>query len=128
MTTPSTIDVEVSRFIAAAPETVYALVSDITQMPRYSPETTDTRWLDGHGGRRWPVPRGQRHRIGAVDDQAGHHRRGPRPRFAFRVPSGARSTWTYGLEAVAGGTQVTESIRTERASRRSSGSFCARPG
>ena len=35
--------------------------------------------------------------------------------FAFRVPSGALSTWTYDLTLVEGSTLVTESVRTERA-------------
>ena len=38
----------------------------------------------------------------------------PGRRFAFRVPSGAGSTWTYDLVETAGKTQVTESVRTER--------------
>jgi hypothetical protein len=111
-----TIDVEVSRVIAASPETLYDLVADVAAMSDYSPETTAVSWLDGHhtavvsarfrganaiGSVRWttkPV-------VTAAD-------RGRR--FAFRVPSGARSTWVYRFEAVDGGTRVTESIRTER--------------
>jgi hypothetical protein len=38
----------------------------------------------------------------------------PGRRFAFRVPSGAVSTWSCRLAEVPGGTEVTESVRTER--------------
>ncbi len=36
-------------------------------------------------------------------------------RFAFHVPSGARSTWTYDLVPGPDGTTVTESVATARA-------------
>ena len=116
MTTPSTIAVEVSRHIAAAPETLYDLVADLPAMSRYSPETTAVSWLDGHteaavgarfrgtnaiGSVRWTTK--------PVVTAAERGRR-----LAFRVPMGARSTWTYTFAPVDGGTLVTESVRTER--------------
>jgi hypothetical protein len=40
--------VDVTRVVAAAPTTVYDLISDdVTQMSRFSPETVTTRWLGG---------------------------------------------------------------------------------
>jgi len=109
-------DLAESRVIPASARTIYALISDIPRMSRYSPETVDTAWLDGAtsarvgarfsgtnaiGRMRWttkPV-------ITAAD---------PDRRLSFRVPSGAVSHWTYTLEPVEGGTQVTESLHCER--------------
>ena len=33
--------------MAAPPEKVWALVSDVTRIGRYSPETFEAQWLDG---------------------------------------------------------------------------------
>jgi uncharacterized protein YndB with AHSA1/START domain len=117
MNRPEPLAVTVSTVIAAAPTTVYDLISDITAMGRYSPETVAAHWLDGAteagigtrfagknavGRMSWTT----KATITAAD--RGH-------RFAFRVPTGARSTWTYALAPVDGGTSVTESMSTERA-------------
>lgn len=37
--------VEVQRHIAAPPEKVWALISDVTRMGEWSPETTDCEWI-----------------------------------------------------------------------------------
>ena len=39
--------VEVSTTIAAPPESVYALVADLSRMGEWSPETTGVTWLGG---------------------------------------------------------------------------------
>ena len=41
---------EVSVVVAADPAAVYALVSDVTRTPEFSPEVTAVRWLDGATG------------------------------------------------------------------------------
>jgi uncharacterized protein YndB with AHSA1/START domain len=41
---------EVGRGIAASPETVYDLVSDVTRMGAWSPETASCRWVGGATG------------------------------------------------------------------------------
>jgi uncharacterized protein YndB with AHSA1/START domain len=112
----SPIAVSVSREIAAPPRHVYDLISDVPQMSRYSPETVETRWLDGAttatvgarfrgvnalGSTRWVT----KPTVTAAT---------PGRLFAFRVPSGARSTWTYQLDPTDVGTLVTESLVTER--------------
>jgi uncharacterized protein YndB with AHSA1/START domain len=38
-------DVEVRETVAASPEEVYALVSDVTRMGEWSPETSSCRWV-----------------------------------------------------------------------------------
>ncbi len=42
--------VEVHREIAAPPEKVWALVSDVTRMGEWSPETTACKWVGGATG------------------------------------------------------------------------------
>src|SRR4051812_39502274 len=106
----------VTVHIDAPPEKVFALVSDVTRIGDYSPETFDAEWLDGAVG---PAT-GARFR--------GHVKRNGRgptywttcevvacdaPReFAFRVMTGGRAvnTWRYALEARDGGTDATESF------------------
>jgi hypothetical protein len=41
---------EVRRHVAAPPDEVYALVSDVTRTPQWSPEVVECRWLDGATG------------------------------------------------------------------------------
>lgn len=107
------------------PETVYALVADPTQMPRWSPENTGA--VTGVAGR--PLE------VGEVF--AGSNRRGrarwstecvvtaadPGRRFAFVVRKiGARTpllpgriaSWEYTFAPVEGGTLVTETWTDER--------------
>ncbi|MGF7121282.1 hypothetical protein DEU38_101248 [Rhodococcus sp. AG1013] len=48
MSRPSPVCVSVSKMIEARPSTLYALISDITRMGDYSPETVSA----AHGGRR----------------------------------------------------------------------------
>jgi Polyketide cyclase / dehydrase and lipid transport len=38
---------EVQGFVAASPQAVYDLVSDVTRTPQWSPEVIECRWLDG---------------------------------------------------------------------------------
>jgi uncharacterized protein YndB with AHSA1/START domain len=39
--------VEVTTTIAAPPQTIYALIADLTRMGEWSPETTSVTWLGG---------------------------------------------------------------------------------
>lgn len=43
-------DVEVSRTIAASPQQVYELVSDLPRMGEWSPENTGGKWMKGAAG------------------------------------------------------------------------------
>jgi uncharacterized protein YndB with AHSA1/START domain len=100
----------------APPDRVWDLVSDVTRIGSYSPETFEAEWLDGATG----PEVGSRFR--------GHVKRNgkgpvywtsctvlasePGREFAFGV--GARdkplNTWRYRLEPAGGGTDVTESF------------------
>jgi uncharacterized protein YndB with AHSA1/START domain len=106
----------VTVHMAASPERVWSLVSDVTQIGRFSPETFEAEWLDGATG---PAP-GARFR--------GHVKRNgrgpvywasctvvacePGREFAFGVgpPGKALNTWRYRLEPSGDGTDVTESF------------------
>lgn len=102
----------------APPEKVWELVSDVTRIGRYSPETFEAEWLDGAAG---PAV-GARFR--------GHVKRNgkgpiywspctvitcePGREFSFGV--GARdkpplNVWRYRLEPAGDGTDVTESFQ-----------------
>jgi uncharacterized protein YndB with AHSA1/START domain len=107
----------VTVHMAASPQRVWELVSDITRVGRYSPETFEAEWLDGATG---PAV-GARFR--------GHVKRNgkgptywttctviasePAREFAFGVGSVARplNVWRYQLEPAEGGTDVTESFQ-----------------
>ncbi|MEP6760954.1 MAG: SRPBCC family protein [Sporichthyaceae bacterium] len=105
-------DVEVTEDIAADPKVVYDLVSDVTRMGEWSPETTSCQWLGGSG----PAALGSKFRgtnkrllarwtttctVTAAD---------PGRRFAFDVRWGpwAISQWSYDIEPTAEGCHVTE--------------------
>jgi uncharacterized protein YndB with AHSA1/START domain len=110
-------DVEVERTIAAAPEKVWALVSDVTRMGEWSPETVGCEWV---GDRKEPV-------VGARfkgRNQSGWRKwstvctvveASPGKSFVFDVKAGPFdiSRWEYTFEQADGGTRVSESW-TER--------------
>lgn len=105
-------DLAVSRDIAASPEVVFAAISDITRMGKWSPETYKAEWKDGATA---PA-------VGAVF--TGHNRNGekewsidaeivdfvPNERFFFDCNSRGFvfSKWGYAIEATGNGCTVTE--------------------
>lgn len=109
---------EASIVIAASPERVWALVSDVTRMGEWSPENVGGRWLDGATG---PAA-GARFR--------GTNRRGKRTwsttchvlvadpgrELVFATGSAARpqTVWRYQMEPVPEGTRVAESFQLVR--------------
>ncbi|MFC4149904.1 SRPBCC family protein [Micromonospora mangrovi] len=99
--------VRVSRVVAAPPERVYALLSDITRMGEWSPETYAARWREP--GRRFTgsnrIGRFYRWRMTATVTEAA-----PGRAFAFTTAWPSSSSWRYALEPVDGGTRITESV------------------
>ncbi len=103
---------EVSRDIAAAPDEVYAAISDVARMGEWSEECYACEWHDGFDG---PV-------VGAIFD--GHNRHGehewttqariieadPGRAFAFEcsMMEFHFSTWGYRIEPTDSGCSVTE--------------------
>ena len=101
----------------ASPASVWALVSDVTRIGEFSPETFEAEWLDGATG---PV-------VGATF--RGHVKRNgrgptywttcrvvecdPEVAFGFAVINRGKAvnTWTYRLAPADGGTDVTESFQ-----------------
>lgn len=98
------------------PDTLWDLVSDVTRIGSYSPETFEAKWLDGAAGPavgarfRGHVKRNGRGpvywtecRVVASD---------PGREFAFEVVVGGRpvNTWRYRLTPNGSGTDVTESF------------------
>jgi uncharacterized protein YndB with AHSA1/START domain len=106
----------VTVYMAAPPEKVWDLVSDVTKIGRYSPETFEAEWLEGATG---PAA-GAKFR--------GHVKRNgkgpiywttctvlscePGREFAFGVGNSAKplNVWRYRLEPSGDGTDVTESF------------------
>ena len=104
--------VSVSRDVAASPEVVFALVSDLTRMGEWSPENTGGRWAKGatgpavgatfkgtnaNGRRKWTT-------------DVTVTRCEPGVAFAFDVDAGplAVANWAYTIEPTEGGCRVTE--------------------
>lgn len=109
----------VSIEIAAPPEGVYRLVSDIARMGEWSPECRACAWTKGATG---PV-------VGARFTARNKGRRGPSwsntptvtvaepgREFAFNRsgPGIGSYTWRYAFEPITTGTRVTESYDVER--------------
>lgn len=104
----------VSRYVDASPETLYALISDVTRTPEYSPEVVKCTWKKGatgptvgarfkainHAGR---VPDWPNSPVVTVAD--------PGKVFAFERTEvgGGTIEWRYVFEAQGTGTLVTES-------------------
>jgi Polyketide cyclase / dehydrase and lipid transport len=101
--------------IAAAPEQVYAVVSDLTRMGEFSPECRQVEWLAGAAG---PAPGARfvgRNRGGPVTwSRHGRVVRAEAGReFSFVTEEGGRDStlWTYRLRPAGPGTSVTESYQ-----------------
>lgn len=111
MSTPP-INETVKRRINASPSALYDLISDVTRMGEWSPETVEARWLDDATD---PVPGARfsgKNRLGAL-------RWATKPtvltaehgvEFSFQVPGKGGPVWTYELERDGDGTIVTESV------------------
>ena len=107
---------QVTLDIAASPEEVWDLVTDVTRIGEFSPETFEARWTRGSTGPE----------VGATFK--GHVKRNqkgptywtpctvvacePGREFAFVVgtPKQAVNTWRYEIEPAGGGVDVTESF------------------
>ena len=105
---------EVKVHVEATPDVVYGIVSDVTRMGEWSPETTKCEWLDGATG---PA-------VGARFK--GTNKRGfvtwstkptvvvaePGREFAFDV--GTDTRWTYRFDEEGAGTNLSESFEMLR--------------
>jgi len=107
----------VTVHMSAPPATIWPLVSDVTKIGEFSPETFEAEWLDGATGPAVGVKfRGHVKRNGwgpvywttceVVDCE-------PQREFAFAVLTAGKplNTWRYVLEPTDDGTDVTESFQ-----------------
>jgi len=96
-----------STEVRASADEVYAVVSDVTRIPEWSPETTRVEWLAPDRFRAWNRRRLGRWRTTArvVDAEPGH-------RFSFVVQAmgGDWTRWTYLIEPDGGATRLTEAF------------------
>jgi hypothetical protein len=110
---------ELSIYVAAPPQAVYDVVSDVTRTPEYSPEIRRCTWLDGATG---PVVGA---RFAAVNKIGGGPSWTNRPvvtvadpprEFAFARTEKLVGTleWRYCLVPEGEGTRVTESYEVTR--------------
>jgi uncharacterized protein YndB with AHSA1/START domain len=110
--------VTVEREIPASADHLYRLISDVTKMGQWSPETVKAEWIgdvtepavgaqfkgsNALGSLKWST----KPTVTAAE---------PGRRFAFQVPGGAGPLWTYELISTANGTLVRESMKQERRS------------
>ncbi len=111
-------DLEVSRTIAALPEKLYDMVSDMPRMGEWSPENTGGQWLKGatgptFGARFQGTNKNEKKgwTTTSIIDEADRGQA-----FAFRVVVGPIKVarWGYRFEAVDGGTKVTETWDDQR--------------
>jgi uncharacterized protein YndB with AHSA1/START domain len=111
-------DITVETTVAAEPKMLYDLVSDVTRMGEWSPETTSCRWLGGATG-----PTVGARFVGA--NRAGWRRWAttckvlaaePAERFEFEVSFGPLpvSTWAYEFEPEGNGCRVRETWTDRR--------------
>jgi uncharacterized protein YndB with AHSA1/START domain len=110
---------ELTTFIDASPEEVYALIADVTRTPEFSPEVVHCEWVEGSTG---PA-------VGARFEATNKVGRGrawknrpvvlaaePGREFAFSRTEKFSGTivWRYRFEPQGTGTRVTESYEVTR--------------
>lgn len=112
------ISATVERTIAAPPETLYDIVTDVGRIGELSPECRDAEWVGKSDGPN----------IGARfkgTNELGKSKWNTKPTvtaaergqvFEFKVPMGFGPTWRYEFHAVEGGTRVVESMRQDKPS------------
>jgi hypothetical protein len=101
----------------APPQRIWDLVSDVTKIGRYSPETFEAEWVDGATGPtvgarfRGHVKRNGRGPIYWTNCQVVAS--DPGREFAFHVITGKQptNTWRYVIEPAGDGADVTESFQ-----------------
>ncbi|MFI6166449.1 SRPBCC family protein [Nocardia sp. NPDC051052] len=111
------VAVELRRVMAGDPHKVYELITDVTRMNEWSPESAGAQWLSGEPGAVGSTFRGDNRRpwirwstictVTAAD---------PGERFAFAVRASGRpvATWEYEIKAQPDGCEVIERTVDER--------------
>ena len=105
-----------SIHIDAPPELVWDMVSDVTRMGQWSPETQSAAWTSGSGPALGATFAGKNRRgwvrwTGRCEVTAAE--RGRDFTFVRRGPDNG-TTWSYVMESEGGGTKLTESFNQAR--------------
>ncbi|MDY6997208.1 MAG: SRPBCC family protein [Actinomycetota bacterium] len=81
--------------VRASPQTVYRLVSDVTRIPEWSPETVRVQWVSGDRFRAW-----NRRRLGRWRTESRVVEAVPDQRFSFIVEAmgGDWTQWSFTIE------------------------------
>lgn len=113
MTAPAVV---VSADIAASPQRVWDVVSDITLMPRWSSELLSANWTDGFDGPALGARFVGRNRHPAVGEWTTLSEvvvYDPPRRFGWAVgdPENPAATWTFELHATPAGTTLSYAAR-----------------
>jgi hypothetical protein len=99
-----------STEVQASTDRVYSVVSDVTRIPEWSPETRRAEWLAPDRFRAW-----NRRRLGRWRTVANVVEAWPGHKFSFVVQAmgGDWTQWTYLIEpgSTAGTTRLTETFR-----------------
>jgi hypothetical protein len=99
-----------STEVRASAEQIYAVISDVTRIPEWSPETRRAEWLAPNRFQAW-----NRRRLGRWRTLANVVEAEPGHRFSFIVQAmgGDWTQWTYLIEpgTTAGATRLTEVFR-----------------
>jgi uncharacterized protein YndB with AHSA1/START domain len=99
-----------STKVRASADQVYAVISDVTRIPEWSPETKRAEWLAGDRFQAW-----NRRRLGRWRTVANVVEAVPGHRFSFVVQAmgGDWTQWTYLIEpgSAANATRLTEVFR-----------------
>lgn len=112
----SSLSGSVTVHMQAPPDRVWALVSDVTRIGSFSPETFEAEWLDGATGPavgarfRGHVKRNGRGPVYWTTCTVTASEPGKEFAFSVGVKDTVVNTWRYELLAAGGGTDVTESF------------------
>lgn len=101
----------VTVYIDAPPDQLYDMVSDVTRMGEWSPQTFECTWLDGATGPAVGARFQARNRRGRMTwkNEPQVVTADPGREFAFRRKAyGSDVVWGYRFEASGDGTEVTE--------------------
>ena len=111
-------DVTVTRDVAASPETVWEMISDLPRMGEWSPENVGGSWVGGATG---PAPGAKFRGVNRSEQRSWKTvakvvDADPGRRFAFMVTVGGLpvAEWAYDLEPTESGCRVTESWTDRR--------------
>lgn len=111
-------DVTVTRDVAASPETVWEMISDLPRMGDWSPENVGGTWVGGATG---PAPGAKFRGVNRSEQRSWKTvakvvDADPGRRFAFMVTVGGLpvAEWAYDLEPTESGCRVTESWTDRR--------------